>query len=421
MKFGKFSIAGDMESRIGADTLRAIGRAAEEIGAEAYLVGGLPRDILAGFSPGGSPDVDITLVGVGRDGFDEIARRVGGEIVKRSQFGTVALRVGARDFDLVMARDESYPSPGSLPVVHPGTLAEDLARRDFSVNAMAVSLSDSTWGELYDPQGGLDDLWEGTLRVLHLDSFRDDGTRILRAARYSSRLSLGLSSETKDALLGSVGYIADISPARVRDELERVFLETSASAALGLLHEWGALSAIHPALGYEAAAWARFSERAVGLSGRGRIAVGYAVLGAGMSAVDVVGVVARLRPGALGRRALGESAELAKRIAGGGLVGLANSALSDLLDPLLEFSVLGRAIAAGDSAIGVRLDEYLRWLRSARPELSGDEIIALGVARGPEVGSTIRRLIAARRDGLVVSREEEEAFVLDGLKASRES
>ena len=261
MKFGEFGIAGDMESWIGADILRAIGRAAEEVGAEAYLVGGLPRDILGGFSPGGSPDVDITLVGVGRDGFDEIARRVGGEIVKRSQFGTVALRVGARDFDLVMARDESYPSPGSLPVVRPGTLEEDLARRDFSVNAMAVSLAEATWGELYDPQGGLDDLREGTLRVLHPGSFRDDATRILRAARYSSRLSLGLSSETKDALLGSVGYIADISPARVRDELERVFLEPEVASALGLLQDWGALAAIHLGLGYEAAAWGRFSDR----------------------------------------------------------------------------------------------------------------------------------------------------------------
>ena len=420
MKFGKFSIAGDMESRIGADILRAIGRAAEETGAEAYLVGGLPRDIVAGFPPGGSPDVDITLVGIGRDGFDEIARRVGGEIVKRSQFGTVALRVGERDFDLVMARDESYASPGSLPVVRRGTLAEDLARRDFSVNAMAVSLSDATWGELYDPQGGLDDLRNGTLRVLHPDSFRDDATRILRAARYSSRLSLRLSAETREALGESVGYISCISSARVRDELERVFLEPDAPAALGLLQEWGALSAIHPALGYDAAAWGRFSERAVGLSERGRIAVGYAILGAGTSVTESVGVAARITPGARARRALLDSAGLMARIEGGEFEGAANSAVAEALDALSELGVMGCAIARAGSAIGGRLEEYLRVHRPLRTILTGDDIISLGVARGPEVGRVQRRLRAARQDGLITSGEEEEAFVLDMVKASRE-
>lgn len=418
MKFGNFSIAVDMDSRIEADTLRAIGRAAEDVGAEAYLVGGLVRDILAGISPDGSPDMDVALVGVGCDAFDEIARRVCGEITKRSQFGTVAMKVGGYGFDLIMARAESYPTPGSLPVVRPGTLAEDLARRDFSVNAMAASLSDSAWGELCDPQGGLDDLRDRTLRILYPDSFRDDATRILRAARYASRLSLALSPETRDALWESVGYIEYISPARVRDELERVFLEPEAAAALGLLQEWGALSAIHPALGYEAAAWAWFSERAGGLSERGRIAVGYAIMGAGMSSVDAAGVVARLRPGARARRALRDSAELAARIDGGEFEGAANSAVAEALDALSELSVIGCAIARAGTPIGGRLEEYLRVHRPLRTILSGDDIIALGVPRGPEVGRIQRRLRAARQDGLITTREEEEAFVLDRLKAS---
>ena len=151
--------------------------------------------------------------------------------------------------------------PGSLPVVRPGTLAEDLARRDFSVNAMAVSLSESDWGDLFDPQGGLNDLRARMLRILYPDSFRDDATRILRAARYASRLSLALSPETEDHLLGSVGFISKISPARMRDELERVFLEAEAAPALGLLNEWRALSAISPALEYEADAWSLYSVR----------------------------------------------------------------------------------------------------------------------------------------------------------------
>ena len=419
MKFGNFSIAREMESRIETDTLRAVGRAAGELGSEPYLVGGLTRDIVAGFPPSDSPDMDIALVGIGCDGFDEIARRVSGEITKRSQFNTVALRVGGHDFDLIMARAESYPAPGSLPVVRPGTLEEDLARRDFSVNAMAVSLSDENWGDLFDPQGGLADLRSGTLRILHPDSFQDDATRILRAARYASRLSLALSPETEDALLGSVAYMAHISPARVRDELERVFLESQASAALGLLQEWGALTAIHPALRYDAAAWTMFSEKTGDLSRRGRIAMGYAILGAGMFVSESDSVAARFMPGARARRALRDAAGLTARIDGGEFEGAANSAVAEALDALSELSVVGCAIVRAGSPIGGRLEEYLRVHRPLRTFLTGDDIIALGVPRGPEVGRIQRRLRAARQDGLIESRAEEEAFVLDSLKASQ--
>ena len=416
------NLAGLMESGVAPDvllTLREVARAAEESGVEPYLVGGLVRDLIAGVSA--SPDLDITLVGAKSETFDEIARRSSGEITKRSQFNTVALRVGGCHFDLTMARAESYPSPGSLPVVRWGTLEEDLARRDFSVNAMAVSLSADAWGGLYDPQGGLDDLRNGTLRVLHSGSFRDDATRILRAARYASRLSLALSPDTLDALLGSVGFIDSISPARVRNELERAFLETKPTLALGLLDEWGALSGISPALRYDAGAWSLYPERTDGLTRRGRIAVGYAIFGAGMSAAGAASVAARLTPGARARRALRDSAGLTARIDGGEFEGATNSAVAEALDALSELGVIGCAIARAGSPIGGRLEEYLRVHRPLRTMLTGDDIIALGVPRGPEVGRIQRRLRAARQDGLIESREEEEAFVLDRLKASGKS
>ncbi len=415
------NVASLMESEMETDllqTVRAVAKAAEDCGVEPYLVGGLVRDLILGVSA--SPDLDMTLVGATAETFDDVARRVSGEITKRSQFNTVALRVGVHDFDLIMARVESYPTLGSLPIVRPGTLDEDLARRDFSVNAMAVSLSEATWGELYDPQGGLADLRDGTLRILYPGSFRDDATRILRAARYSNRLSLAMSPETKDALLGSVGFISKISPARIRDELERVFLEPDAAAALGLLSEWGALSAISPALEYEADAWSLYSERTDGLSRRGRITVGYAILGAGMSASGAASVVARLMPGARARRALRDSAGLIARIEEGEFVGAANSAVAEALDALSELGVIGCAIARAGSPIGGRLEEYLQVHRPLRTILTGDDIIALGVRRGPEVGRIQRRLRAARQDGVIESREEEEAFVLDSLKASLE-
>ena len=413
------NVAGLMASGISPAVLRAlrdVAKAAEECGVEPFLVGGLVRDLF--LEATGSPDLDVALVGATADTFSDIARLVCGEITKQSQFNTVGMKVGGYDFDIIMARAESYPSPGSLPVVRQGTLDEDLARRDFSVNAMAVSLSEDKWGDLFDQQGGLGDLREGTLRVLHPGSFRDDATRILRAARYASRLSFELSPETKDALLASVGFISKISPARMRDELERIFLEPDAASALGLLSGWRALSAVSPALEYEADAWSLYSERTHGLSERGRISVGYAILGAGMSVPESTSVAARLMPEARARRALRDSAGLIARIEGDEFEGAANSAVAEALDALSELSVIGCAIARAGSPIGGRLQEYLRVHRPLRTILTGDDIIALGVSRGPEVGRIQRRLRAARQDGLVArSREEEEAFVRDRLKA----
>ena len=282
-----------------------------------------------------------------------------------------------------------------------GTLDEDLARRDFSVNAMAVSLSRKTWGNLRDPQRGLDDLRKGRLRALHSDSFRDDATRILRAARYSSRLSLTVTDESLIALKDSVGATLFISPARVRDELERVFLEKNSAVAVALLDSWAALAAIHPALEYNETAWTLFREEFAARTERERIAIGYAILGCDLSKREAAEVVARLRPGALGRRALLESAGLSERLLGGTVVQLSNSGLAAIMDPLSEYSVMGCALVMAGSQVGNRLDEYLRCYRQVQAELSGHDIIRLGVAQGPDVGTVLRRLRMARQDGLL--------------------
>ena len=206
-------------------TARLVAGAAEEAGVEPYLVGGAVRDALLGFAPTG--DLDITLVGADTATFAQIARTVGGRISKSSQFNTARLEIGDRAVDLTMARAETYPNAGSLPVVRPGTLAEDLARRDFSVNAMAVSLTSDRWGKLFDPHGGREDLRDGRIRTLEEGSFRDDATRILRAARYAARLSFDLDDNTRQSLDRSVRFLASISPARIRNELERILLESS--------------------------------------------------------------------------------------------------------------------------------------------------------------------------------------------------
>ena len=150
--------------------------------------------------------------------------------------------------DLVMARRETYAAPGALPTVEPGSLTDDLARRDFSINAMAVSLSAESWGDLTDPFDGAGDLERRTVRVLHPGSFRDDATRLFRAARYAGRLGFGLGPETERLAREGASFIDTISGDRVRHELERIFEEPRAADILRIADGLGLLRAIHPAL-----------------------------------------------------------------------------------------------------------------------------------------------------------------------------
>ena len=179
---------------------------------------------------------------------EALAEALGGVAESPSQFGTAKLRVGGVSLDLVMARRESYAAPGALPTVEPGSLADDLARRDFSINSMAVSLSAESWGDLTDPFDGAGDLERRTLRVLHPASFRDDATRLFRAARYAGRLGFGLEPETERLAREGASFIDTISGDRVRHELERIFEEPRAADILRIADGLGLLRAIHPAL-----------------------------------------------------------------------------------------------------------------------------------------------------------------------------
>ena len=214
------------------------------------------------------------------------------------------------------------------------------------MNAMAVSLRSETWGDLVDLHDGLADLKNRRLSVLHENSFRDDPTRLLRAARYSSRLELTPKPDTLDSLLASVNFLEKVSPARVRNELDRVFQEEDPSGALKLLSDWSVLRALHPCLEYHSEPWDVFATEAKVLPAHARTSLGYAILACGTSEADANGLIARLNPRASERRSIKESAMLG-RMSLSDLASRSNSGLARVLDPLSESAVLGVAMATG--------------------------------------------------------------------------
>ncbi|MDN5326676.1 MAG: hypothetical protein PWP41_1372 [Moorella sp. (in: firmicutes)] len=206
-------------------------------GQRVYLVGGTIRDLLLG-----RPDVDLDLVveGNGLLLARELARQLGGRLVYHERFLTATIYWAGERVDVVTARQEYYPRPGALPEVDAATLAEDLARRDFSINAMALPLTAREMGELRDPFNGRADLAAGKIRVLHQASFRDDPTRILRGVRLGTRLHFQLAGETRELAREALaaGYLELVSPRRFWQEFILLLKEPRPVAA------WEALLAL---------------------------------------------------------------------------------------------------------------------------------------------------------------------------------
>ncbi len=226
--------------------LRDLGAIASQRGTRLWLVGGPVRDALLGRPV---VDLDLTSAKPAEELGAALADACGGSVVARSQFGTVKLRFGRQTVDLATARSESYARPGALPTVARGDLLSDLARRDFSINAMAASLSEEDFGEVLDTEGGQADLHEKKVRVLHDDSFSDDPTRMLRAVRYATRLGFHMDRHTKALLRRDLPLLDRVSSSRIHRELDRMLEEPTAPRVLAAADKSGVLRALHRAMG----------------------------------------------------------------------------------------------------------------------------------------------------------------------------
>jgi tRNA nucleotidyltransferase (CCA-adding enzyme) len=212
-----------------------------------YLVGGSVRDLLLGRT-NVNYDLDLVVEGDAVALAGELVEKTGGKLSAHLMFNTAKIDLGKWTIDVAMARTESYALPGALPVVTPGTLKTDLFRRDFTVNAMAVSLNAGNYGKLIDLYGGFNDLNGKNIRILHNNSFADDPTRIWRAIRYEQRLGFSIEPDTLRLLKRDIVLLQTVGGYRLRRELELVLKEKEPEKALIRADELGVLQALHPAL-----------------------------------------------------------------------------------------------------------------------------------------------------------------------------
>lgn len=212
----------------------------------AVLVGGVVRDLLMD-----QPvrDVDFMLEDPAGEIVEQIGRTLKGKVVSYEKFLTFTVEMASGShFDFVTAREENYSAPAKLPDIRPSSFEKDLKRRDFAINAMAVWLAPDRFGELLDPFDGQGDIKSKQIRVLHGKSFIDDPTRLFRAARFSARLGFSIQPETELLVLESIQkqIPALLSPARLRNELELILLDSNPLDALSILEKWKALSFFSP-------------------------------------------------------------------------------------------------------------------------------------------------------------------------------
>ncbi|MBI2859978.1 MAG: CCA tRNA nucleotidyltransferase [Chloroflexi bacterium] len=386
--------------------LRTAGKSAGEAGQKLYLVGGVVRDLLLGRS---NVDLDLVLEGDAIRLAQELASGLQGKMVAHRRFGTASVQWNGWKVDIATARLESYPHPGALPVVRPGSIETDLSRRDFTINAMAVELAPEHYGLLLDRFGGLNDLRNGLVRVLHELSFIDDATRIWRALRYEQRLGFGLEASTLALLKRDVNMLSTVSGDRIRHELELALKEPEPERVLCRAGELGVLARLHPSL--------KCDDWLVEKFGRSRETQGgtpgvyLALLCYRLGSEETEQLVSYLRPASPLARTLRDTANLKAKLELLTDPTLAPSAIRSLLDGYSLTALAAAQVATDSPLVRERVDLYLRKLRHVKPSLTGDDLKKLGVPPGPGMKEALQALLQARLDGRVTTRREEEDMV----------
>ena len=239
----------ELLEHISSKPFRIASEAADELGLEAYVIGGYVRDIYLNRP---SKDIDIVAVGSGIELAKLVAQKLGrgAHLSVFKNFGTAQVKCGELELEFVGARKESYSHDSRKPIVEDGTLEDDQNRRDFTINALALCLNKARYGELVDPFGGLDDMEELTIRTpLDPDiTFSDDPLRMMRAIRFASQLGFFIDTETFDAIHRNRERIKIISRERIAEELNKIVLSPKPSLGFNLLDKAGLLELIFPEL-----------------------------------------------------------------------------------------------------------------------------------------------------------------------------
>jgi tRNA nucleotidyltransferase (CCA-adding enzyme) len=360
------------------------------------LVGGAVRDLLLGRSP---RELDVVVAAGVEELAAELAQRLGGEVTLHERFGTADVRAGEIAIDLATMRSESYCTPGALPDVHPGTPLEDLRRRDFTVNTIALALAGERRGELRALDGALEDLQARRLRLLHDRSFLDDPTRLLRLVRYAVRLGFEVEPHTAELAAEAIagGALKTVSGSRLGAELRLAFAEPCAVEVLAELDRLGVLGAWEPGVSFDEHV-VRTALEILPQDGSRQMLLATSLLLELAGQLDDEDTEPAMRgfiydielPAGEGDRVFGAAISASFVIDSVDGAGTTPDLLELTVGTPIEALALAAAVrdledGPGSYGRGV-IEDWLRTQRHVSLQVTGDDLIAAGVPEGPEVG-----------------------------------
>jgi len=391
--------------------LRTAGRQAVDSGYRLYLVGGTVRDLILKRS---SLDVDLVLEGNAIKFARQLAAESGEKVTIHQQFGTANFHQGEYTIDIVTARSESYAHPGVLPTVQPAKIKDDLNRRDFSINAMAVDLSPAAFGQLLDFHGGTTDLEKKLIRILHKRSFIDDATRIFRAIRFEQRLDFNIEAGTERLLRKNIAMLDTISGDRLRNELELLLREERPEKALARADGLGVLQQINSSLKSNQWLADRFAEaRRRHISSP---AVYFALLSYDLGRDNAEAISERLNLSGDWKRIVLGVAKINDDIHKLADLAIAPSTIYRFFKRYPVEAVSACFLSNESQIVRSQIERYLKELQYIQIRLNGNELKRMGVETGPRLGRILKALQDAKLDGLVHTREDESAFVQQWLQ-----
>ena len=410
-----------------------------------YIVGGFVRDLLLGI-----PDLDVDLVVEG-DAIKvahKLAADMSARVRSHRRFGTAKVVLESADgasvdaLDLATTRVEFYErGRPALPRVESSSIREDLKRRDFTINTLAICLDKNRYGELLDPFGGIQDLRDGRIRVLHNFSFIEDPTRILRAVRLEQRLDFAIEPQTLSQIRDDVERLRHVTGPRIRNELELILREREPEKSWLRLSELGALEPIHPALcdtewvGLkfpELRAWWKrwlasdpaeaplFDVEALSASnGNGAQPpplLYWCLVTYLLSDGELSEVAARLRITRKDEAVMRQANQLCTAQRDLSRSDLSPSEVFHLLSSSTEVALIAAYVASDDPVARRHMEAFQHTLRHIKPRIDGDYLRALGLAPGPDFGRILTHVQDAILNGKIHTQEEEEAMVQDLIK-----
>ncbi|MES0359606.1 MAG: CBS domain-containing protein [Anaerolineales bacterium] len=424
--------------------LNAVAETAHDQRAALYIVGGFVRDLLLERP---SLDFDLVVEGDAIQLASALAVKYGGRVTSHTRFSTSKWHIseihsillekleadsssGERTasaqsnklpefLDLITARTEFYTYPTALPTVERGSIKLDLHRRDFTINTLALRLDGHHYAELHDYWGGLNDLKDGLVRVLHSLSFVDDPTRMLRAVRFEQRFDFKIEDRTLELIEEAIPLLERVSGDRIRHELDRILEENLASSMLTRLDQLNLLTAIQPALEWDGWITARVQSLAdlypeadwrLELSGtKLKVSLGYILWLIRLTKSRLRKVIRRLKISTTLADEIRSAHSLWRDIHT--LTSAKPSEIVTRLDDVLPLAIYANYIAAQDEQQRKILWEYVSKWRQVSPNTNGHVLRQRGLPPGPIYRKIITTLRNAWLDGKIVTSEQEEALL----------